>query len=198
MSVEPGLTPGREPFFQQALAALGQASRAACQAAGPEEALQEITALGLRLLGDKDAHRRPGALRPGEQQFSVSGVFVVTPDKKHNLLVAEIGFPPEQHRLRIDIGLAHPGWVVRHRKPLLLANTDRDPDFRQILKTARMGSAVYAPMIWRGEFIGQLVLASQARSTYGQRDLDILATFAEVATALWWAHDGPGFLWSLG
>ena len=31
-----------------------------------------------------------------------------------------------------------------------------------------------------------------------QRDLDILATFAEVATALWCAHDGPGFLRSLG
>ena len=189
--------PSDDMLFRDALQALGRAARAGCAANGPEDALRHITTLCPTRLGAKGAHRRPGALRPGERQFSVCGVFVVTPDAKHNLLVAEVGFPPEQHRLRIDIGLDHPGWVVQNRTPLLLANTDLDADFTQILKTARMGSALYAPMIWKGEFLGQLVLASQARNTYGQRDLDILVAFAEVATALWWAHDGPAFLRSL-
>jgi hypothetical protein len=61
-----------------------------------------------------------------------------------------------------------------------------------------MGSALYAPMIWKDEFFGQLVLASQARNTYGQADLDMLVTFAAVATALWRAHDGPVWLAGLG
>jgi hypothetical protein len=182
------------PLLQDALPALGRATRTACAAPGPEEALRHITGLAPTLLGDRDAHLRPGSLKPGERQFSVCGVFVVTPDARHNLLLAEVGFPPEQHRLRIDIGLGHPGWVVRHRKPLVLGNTDLDVEFKQILKTARMGSALYAPMLWKGELLGQLVLASQARDTYVETDLDVLVTFAAVATALWIAHDGPSFL----
>jgi GAF domain-containing protein len=180
--------------LREALPALGRAAREACAAAGPEEALRCLTAMAPALLGDKEAHLRPGGLKFGERQFSVCGMFAVTPDARHHLLVAEVGFPTEQHRLRIDIGLAHPGWVFKHRKPLILANTDLDADFKQILKTARMGSALYAPMIWKGELLGQLVLASQARNTYAQVDLDVLVTFAQVSAALWIAHDGPSFL----
>ena len=179
--------------FADVLEALGRATQAGLAASGPEEALRHITGLGPLLLGDREAELRPGALKPGERQFTVSGAFLVTPDRRHNVLLAEHGFPPEQHRLRIDIALAHPGWVVEHRRPLLLANTDLDPDFKQILKTARMGSAVYAPMTWKGTLIGQLVLASQARNTYAEPDLHALVTFAGVATALWQAHDGAGF-----
>jgi hypothetical protein len=180
--------------FEDAMKALGDAVRAACAAAGPEEALREITGLGPRLLGDRDAHLRPGALKAGERQFTVCGAFIVTPDAKDNLLIAEHGFPPEQHRLRVDIALGHPGWVVKHRRPRLLANTDEHADFTQILKTSRMGSAMFAPMVWRGELVGQLVLASQARNTYDEHDLGVLITLAEVATALWQAHDGRAFL----
>lgn len=184
-------------WWEEALRALGRATQAAGAAGGPEDALRHITALGPALLGDRDAHLRPGALKPGERQFTVAGAFMVTPDRKQNLLVAEHGFPAEQHRLRIDVDLAHPGWVVRNRQPLLLANTDLDPDFQQILKTSRMGSALYAPMIWQGDLLGQIVVASQARNTYGQRDIDVLVTFAGVATALWCAHGGPALLRTL-
>ena len=112
---------------EEILAALGRAIHAGLAARGPEEALRHITALGPALLGDGEAEHRPGALKPGEHQFTVSGAFLVTPDRRHNLLVAEHGFPGEQHRLRIDVGLGHPGWVVERGRPLLLANTDLDP-----------------------------------------------------------------------
>lgn len=192
--------PGRDvtTLHRDAIAVLAAAARAANAAAGPEEALAEFTRVGPALLGDRAAHLRTGGLEPGERQFSVCGVFALSPDGRENLLVAEVGFPPEQHRLRVDAGLAHPGWVVRHRRPLLLANTDLDADFKQILKTARMGSAMYAPMLWRGDFLGQIVLASQARNTYAEIDLEILVTFAETATAAWCAHGGPAWLATLG
>jgi hypothetical protein len=181
-------------LWPSALATLARASRDAGSAGGPEEALRELTSVCPVLLGDKAAHLRPGGLRAGERQFSISGAFMLTPDRRHNLLVAEVGFPPEQHRLRIDADLAHPGWVVKHRRPLILANTDLDADFKQILKTARMGSALYAPMIWKGDLLGQLVCASQARNTYEQADLDVLVVFAAVGAALWIAHGGPSFI----
>ncbi len=181
-------------LWPAAIAALARAVRAAAAADGPEDALRELTRVCPIVLGDKRAHLRPGALRAGERQFSVCGLFVLTPDRRHNLLLAEVGFPPEQHRLRIDATLAHPGWVVEHRRPLILANTDLDADFKQILKTSRMGSALYAPMTWKGELLGQLLCASQARNTYEPADLDVLQAFAEAGAALWIAHGGPAFL----
>lgn len=177
--------------------ALKNATLAADNAPDVESALRYLTAATREVLGDKDAHLRPGGLKPGERQFSVSGIFLITPDGEHNLLVAEHGFPPEQHRLRIPVDLAHPGWVVEHQKPLVLANTDDDPGFRQILKTARMGSALYGPMFWRGRMLGQLVTASQARHTYSVADLEVLVCFAHVAAALYMAQGGPEFLRSV-
>jgi GAF domain-containing protein len=182
---------------RDALRALGEAMRAATRASDPEAALRELTTRTPALLGDPHASRRPGALKPGEHQFSVSGLFMLTPGGQQNLLIADVGFPPEQHRLRIDVRLGHPGWVAKHQRPLILANTDEDPAFTQILTTARMGSALFAPVMWQGEFLGQLILASQARNTYAPIDLDILGVFAEAATALWIAHGGPAFLRTL-
>jgi GAF domain-containing protein len=183
---------------ERALATLSEAVRAAGAASDVESALRYLTAATQEVLGDREAHLRPGGLGKGERQFTVSGVFLITPDRRHNLLVAEHGFPPEQHQLRIPIDLGHPGWVVKHQRALVLANTDEDPDFQQILKTSRMGSALYGPMFWHGHLLGQLITAAQARNTYGPVDLDILVGFAHVAAAIYMAHGGPEFLRSLG
>ena len=93
----------------QALARLAEATRAANAAPDVESALRYLTAATQEVLGDKEAHLRPGGLRAGERQFTDSGIFLITPDRQHNLLVAEHGFPPEQHRLRIPIDLGPPG-----------------------------------------------------------------------------------------
>jgi hypothetical protein len=87
--------------------------------------------------------------------------------------------------------------VVQHQRPLVLANTDEVPDFRQILKTARMGSALFGPMVWRGHMLGQVLTAAQARHTYGPIDLDLFMGFAHVAAAVFVAHGGPAWLRTL-
>jgi hypothetical protein len=177
----------------QTLAALREALATANGAAALEPALAAISAAAWTSLGDPAAHERPGALKPGERQFAVSGYFMLSADGREIVLFAEHGFPEEQHRLRIPSDLAHPGWVVANRKPLLLANTDEDSGFKQILKTARMGSAMYSPLIWDGTFIGLLITASQARNTYGVEDHALHQLCAEAATAVYMAHDGPAF-----
>ena len=182
-------------LYESGMTALDQALRAAAMTPDPETALSAFSAAARTTLGDAMAHERPGGLKPGERQFSISGFFLLSPDGRDNILVAEHGFPTEQHRLRISVDLGHPGWVVAHRRALLLANTDEDPNFKQILKTARMGSAMYSPVIWRDHFIGQLVTASQARHTYGADDHAIHRTLANAAAAaVFGAHDGQAFL----
>jgi hypothetical protein len=80
---------------EEALATLAEATRAANGAPDVESALTHLTAATREVLGDKEAPLRPGGLRAGERQFMVSGIFLITADRQHNLLVAEHGVPPE-------------------------------------------------------------------------------------------------------
>jgi signal transduction protein with GAF and PtsI domain len=133
-------------------------------------------------------------LKDGERHFFVGGVFLTAPDDASHLLVAEWGFPPEQHRLHFPLDTGHPGWTWKNRKPLVLPNTDDHAEFKQILKTARMGSAMYAPMLWNGTFLGQIITAAQARDTFGLSDRERIAAIASVAAGLYIAKGGPDWL----
>ena len=124
----------------------------------------------------------------------MAGGFFITPDGAWHMLVGNVNFPPEQERLMIPIDGGHPGWVVKHRSKLLLRNTDEHGAFRQYLKTSRMGSAIFAPLFWRGEIFGQIVMAAQARYTMRAEDLAVLVACSRAAAAAWIAHGGPAWL----
>jgi hypothetical protein len=55
-----------------ALARLAEATRAANASPDVESALRHLTAGTQEVLGDKEAHLRPGGLRAGERQFTNS------------------------------------------------------------------------------------------------------------------------------
>ncbi|WP_237213811.1 GAF domain-containing protein [Falsiroseomonas oryziterrae] len=180
--------------MDQILAMLSEAGAAASSADGPEAAMRALARGCHDTLGDRAAAQRPGALKESERDYRVSGCFMVTPDRRWHMLVGNVGFPPEQHRLMIPIEGGHPGRVLRSGAPLLLTNTDEDAGFRQYLKTSRMGSSAYAPMLWKGAFLGQIVVAAQARWTYGERDLAALVVASRIAAAVWVAQGGPDWL----
>ncbi len=178
--------------FEPALAA---AVRSAASEDGVEAALAHLTGLAVAALGDADAIDREGALLPGERDYRVSGVFLITPDRTYNMLIANQGFPPEQRRLAIPIAWNHPGTVVETEQPLLLENTDDHPSFRQFLKSSRMGSSVYVPMFdASGVMFGQIVVAAQVRWTYRPRDLAAMQAIAVEGATLWDRLDGAAWL----
>lgn len=176
------------------LEGLATACRDAAGETALEAALGHLTGAAQALLGDRAAAARPGALKAGECDYRVAGVFLVTPDRAYNMLVASRGFPPEQRRLAIPIGWNHPGEVVRTERPILLENTDDHGEFRQFLKTSRMGSSIYHPVSVGGRLVGQIVAAAQARWTYDADDLSRLSLLAAAAALAWSACDGPAWL----
>ena len=180
--------------LRRALAMIDTAGEAALNAAGPEEAIYALARAYGDLLGDRGAHLKPDALKPGERQYFISGAFFVTPDKRYHMLVGNVGFPPDQRRLMVPIDGGHPGWVYANRSKLILKNTDEHGAFRQYLKTSRMGSTIFAPVIWKGEFLGQIVMAAQARYTMRDDDLAVLVACSRVAAGAWVAHGGPAWL----
>lgn len=117
--------------LRPALAMMDAAGAAALAAPGPEAAIRAITRAYYDLLGDREAHLRPDALKPGERQFFVAGAFFVTPDLRYHMLVGNVNFPPEQERLMVPIDGGHPGWVYANRSKLILKNTDEHTAFRQ-------------------------------------------------------------------
>jgi hypothetical protein len=159
-----------------------------------ETILKAFSTAAMKTLGDPSAAKIPGNLKANEYQFSVAGFFLHIPKRKESCLVAEQGFPMEQHRLCIPDDVGHPGWVVKHKKPLLLSNTDEHSDFKQILKSARMGSAMYSPMFSNGHFIGQFITASQARQTYRIQDHEIHQVYTSCANVVFNALDGSSIL----
>ena len=186
----------RDPadLSQHAFVTLGRVAAQAAAAADAETALSCVTAALPDLLGDREARLKPGNLKPGEREAYACGCFLITPDGRHNMLFAPINFGPGQGHMKIGVDQGHPGWVVCHREPLLLANTEDHPSFIQILETFRAGSAVFAPLTWKGALLGQIICAAQVRNTYDEADLEVLITFANLASALWIAHAGPAML----
>jgi hypothetical protein len=180
--------------LRPALEMIDRGGEEALEAREPEAAIRAIARRCYGLLGDREAHLRPGALNPGERHYFVAGAFFVTPDARYHMLVGNVNFPPEQERLMVPIDGGHPGWVYANRSKLLLENTDEHGTFRQYLKSSRMGSAIFAPIIWRGEFLGQLIMAAQARWTMRQEDLAVLVACSRVAAGVWVAQGGPAWL----
>ena len=172
-----------------------EAAIAAARAAEtPEAVVRDAMALLIPALGDREAHLKPGALEAGQRQFFVGGAFFATPDRKMLMLVGNSGFPPEQRRLLIPIDGGHPGRVMESAAPLLLVDTRQHQVFRQYLRTARMGSAVYAPLVWDGAAQGLLIAAAQAGGTMGQGDLDALVALSLVVRDRWLELAGPDWL----
>jgi hypothetical protein len=179
------------------LAMLEDAGQAALNAQDAESAIRILAQACYDALGDREAHLKSGALLPGEHQFMVAGAFFVTPDEKHHMLVGNVGFPAEQERLLVPIDGGHPGQVYASRAKLILKNTDDHGSFRQYLKSSRMGSTIFAPLIWKEHFLGQLIMAAQARNTMRDQDLASLVAVSRIATGAWVAHGGPGWLASV-
>jgi hypothetical protein len=189
----------RDTFSDEVLLALGRIAGEAGAAQGAEDALWCVTRALPGPLGDPDAALRPGAFRePVPPEIGVAAVgFMRMPDARHHLIVAPVNFPVEQRHELVDIRLGHPGTVARSRRPLLLRDTALHQGFVKILQTFRAGSAMFAPMLWQGDYLGVLICASAARCTFGERDLAAFQAFGSVAAACWVAQGGPSWLAAL-
>jgi signal transduction protein with GAF and PtsI domain len=83
--------------------------------------------------------------------------------------------------------------VVETNRYLLLENTDEHGDFRQFLKSSKMGSSIYVPIIASHGMVGQIVAAAQARWTYSSLDVAPMRALAAAAALIWEAKNGEAW-----
>jgi PAS domain S-box-containing protein len=99
--------------------------------------------------------------------------------------VASRGLDPEELAQAERTSLQrHPGWVVRHRQPLLVADTETDPRV-SYPGPPRNRSLILVPVLYQERCLGVLGLGSPEPSAYVPADQDLLLAFAnQVAVAL--------------
>jgi GAF domain-containing protein len=183
-----------EAFYRRVIERISAVGAAASSATGPEEAVGMITREATELLGDREAWKQTGNLKSGEKNQYACGCFFLLPGGEKQVLLAPQNYGPDQNHMIIATNIGHPGWVIANRKPLLLANTDDHGSFVKILQTFRAGSAMYSPIVWNNEFLGQMICASQARNTFSEFDLAVHVALAQTAAALWMAKGGVDFV----
>src|SRR3569623_1062051 len=118
-------------YHARVAAGLARAAQVSRAETNPETALFNITECARVSVGDPDARHRPGAVNPGDPDFVISGIFFVAPSRDHMVLVVGNGF--DARLARIGISDSRPGPTVRTGAPAVLANTDHDKLFRQLI-----------------------------------------------------------------
>jgi serine phosphatase RsbU (regulator of sigma subunit) len=112
--------------------------------------------------------------------YDAAAIFVI--DRSNQELVSHLqqGYPRGREsklRLKLDEGVV--GWVARHKKSAIVADTSMDS--RYIAADRRTRSEIVAPMLSRGKVIGLVVLESHRLDAYRRRHMRLLETFAAQA-----------------
>jgi diguanylate cyclase (GGDEF)-like protein len=86
----------------------------------------------------------------------------------------------ETHRVRVALD--------RTRLPMILDDPWHDerlePGQRELLRQARLRSALVAPMLWRGDVVGLLAVASKREAAFTPRDAQFLQAVAAQVSAI--------------
>lgn len=91
----------------------------------------------------------------------------------HNLSQAEV------HNLSFNFDQGVPGWVVRHRRPLLVEDATQDPRVHPEIVAAGIRAVLALPLIAREQVVGVLALyARDDPSPFGEEDWRLAEIFA--------------------
>ncbi len=104
-------------------------------------------------------------------------------DQEHEQLVVAScdGVSDSEVNLSIPAAYGLTGRVLQEKASILIADTDSERDYRQLLESQRIRSAAYAPMKWREEVYGVAFAGSQQKEGFNENDLNLLTALSVQA-----------------
>ncbi len=108
-------------------------------------------------------------------------VFKLEKDGERLAVAACDGVSESEADLEIPVGYGVIGRVLEEKEPVLLMDTDTEREFRHLLESQRIRSAVYAPMKWRDEVYGVALAGNQERDSLNENDLNLISALAVQA-----------------
>jgi HD-GYP domain-containing protein (c-di-GMP phosphodiesterase class II) len=103
---------------------------------------------------------------PGAEQLNVAA--------SHGVSESEVDL-----RIPLDYGII--GKVIETMESVLVEDTDRESDYRQLLESQRIRSVIYAPIKWREELYGVAMAGNEQRDSMGENDLNLLSALSVQA-----------------
>ena len=117
--------------------------------------------------------------------FQAAGVFLLNQDSTELFLAASDGLYQQEMSCQLRPEMGVPAIVAQTERPLLFADPAGDPRFATILRSARLGSALYHPIAQGGQVYGVISLWHVDAGAYAQGDVDRLAPVTgEAARAI--------------
>ncbi len=95
---------------------------------------------------------------------------------------AYAGYSEEIARLEIPFGQGITGWVAENRQLLRVNDVTQDPRYWQVSSDVRSELAI--PLLYRGELLGVLNVASEQLGAYDESDEEMLGTLAGSLAAI--------------
>ncbi len=108
-------------------------------------------------------------------------VFKLEKDGERLSVAACDGVSESEADLEIPVGYGVIGKVLEEREPALLRDTDMEREFRHLLESQRIRSAIYTPMKWRDEVYGVALAGNQERDSFNENDLNLISALAVQA-----------------
>ncbi|RJP34116.1 MAG: GAF domain-containing protein [Actinobacteria bacterium] len=103
------------------------------------------------------------------------------PGQEQLIIAASDGVSESEANLAIPIDYGMIGTVVRDKNTILLQDTDKEQEYRQLLESQRIRSAIYTPMKWREEVYGVAFAGNQERESFNENDLNLLSALSVQA-----------------
>jgi HD-GYP domain-containing protein (c-di-GMP phosphodiesterase class II) len=107
--------------------------------------------------------------------------FSLNDNGQRMVVVASTGISESEADISVPLGYGVMGKVLRTGEPILLEDTDVEHDYRQLLESYRIRSAIYAPLKWREELYGVVFAGNQERLSFSENDLNLLSALCVQA-----------------
>lgn len=113
--------------------------------------------------------------------FHSGAIFLYNSDRSELYIAAHEGLYEEEMKMSLRADMGIPYIVAQKPAPLLIEDTDLDPRFKPITKTAKVSSAVYLPIVRDKEVFGVICLWGMEKKSYGKEEIQLLTTFTREA-----------------
>ena len=114
-------------------------------------------------------------------EYQTAVLFLLNDERTHLFIAADRGLNDEDREIQLAPDGRVTERVLESGKPVLIANTEDEPDFEEITTHVRTRSAMIAPIRSRDENLGLVVVSSAQPDAYTPGDLKMLNAAAMQA-----------------
>jgi GAF domain-containing protein len=121
-----------------------------------------------------------------------AALFLLNDERTHLFIAADRGLSDEEREIQLAADGRVTAQALDGGQPILIADTEAEPDFENVTAQSRTRSAMIAPVRSRADTLGLVIVTSSQPNVYSPNDLrllDAVASQAGVAISNAWLYE---------